>query len=479
MRDIVMLLFLQTIIFLSLITYAEESKNIEELREVNGIKKLQSDDLKSQEASTQLEPITLRLIGKERLSIDLPTAIRIASSSNLDIAEAKAQVIEASGNSNAAFGGLIPSLSLFFGYGYTDGDVQGTFGEVRDATFETFNPGLIATYFLNPGEAIFNLIAAHRIVDVTRADESAITQDVLLSVVENYYDLLEAQGMVNVAEKAVSDAMTLVKIAEILEKQGIGPGADVVRAKTQLASKKQVLIRAQQEFRENSANLALTLKLDSSVTLFPGDNQLTQIHYVDRASKLDELIDSALKKHPEILSANIQQEAADAEVSGAWLGAFGPEVLLEAEVGGIGDQFGDIGGREIYQAVVGISLTASSYGEIKATRAKFRRAQIVTERVREGLSAEVVKAYDEVLSADEEITPARMELESAEESLRLSQVRFKRGLGLAVEVIQAGDALANARLNYIRSIIGYNKAQVRLLNAIGEIRVENLVGVRQ
>ena len=70
MRDIVMLLFLQTIIFLSLITYAEESKNIEELREVNGIKKLQSDDLKSQEASTQLEPITLRLIGKERLSID-------------------------------------------------------------------------------------------------------------------------------------------------------------------------------------------------------------------------------------------------------------------------------------------------------------------------------------------------------------------------------------------------------------------------
>src|SRR5579884_1377392 len=67
----------------------------------------------SQEASAPLEPIELRLIGKKRLPIDLPTALRLATASNLEIAEAKAQVLEAKGNSDAADGGLIPGVSLF------------------------------------------------------------------------------------------------------------------------------------------------------------------------------------------------------------------------------------------------------------------------------------------------------------------------------------------------------------------------------
>jgi outer membrane protein TolC len=429
----------------------------------------------NQEVSAPLEPVALRLIGIESLPINLATAVRIASSDNLDIAEARAQVLEAKGESSAAFGAIIPVVSLFFGYGRTDGRVQGSFGELRDVTFDTLNPGIMASYILNPGESIYNSIAAHRNVDALKSDESAITQDVLLAVVEGYYELVEAQGNVNVSEKTVSDAKNLVKIAEVLEKQGIGPGADVVRAKTDLANKKQRLITAQGGFRAASADLALILKLDSSVTLFPSDRQIRQIRLVDNLSKLDDLINDTLRKHPEIRSANKQVAVADAEVSGVWLGAFGPEVLLEAQIGGIGDRFGNIGEREIYQGVIGVSISASSYGEIKASRARLRRAEIRKEEQRERLRADVVKTHDEVLSAQEKIIPAREELESAEESLKLSQVRFRRGLGLAVEVIQAEDALANARLSYIRSIIDYNKAQVRLLNAIGEVTVEKLL----
>ncbi|MGB7290810.1 MAG: TolC family protein [Thermodesulfobacteriota bacterium] len=437
--------------------------------------KTESEYSINQEVSAPLESVELRLIAKDSLPIDLLTAIRIASSDNLDIAEARAQVLEAKGNSNAAFGGLIPVVSLFFGYGRTDGRVQGSFGELRDVTFDTLNPGIITSYILNPGESIYNAIAAHRNVDAVISDESAITQDVLLAVVEGYFDLVEAQGNVNVSEKAVSDAQNLVKIAEVLEKQGIGPGADVVRAKTDLASKEQSLINAQEGFREASADLALILKLDSSVTLFPSDTQIKQIRFVENLRMLDDLINGTLKEHPEIRSANKQADAAGAEVSGAWLGAFGPEVLLAAEIGGIGDRFGNIGERGIYQGVIGLTISASSYGEIKASRASLRRAEIRKAQERERLRAGVVKTHDQVLSAGEKIIPAREEQELAEESLKLSQVRFKRGLGLAVEVIQAEDAVAVARLNYIRSIINYNKAQVRLLNAIGEITVEKLV----
>ena len=430
----------------------------------------------SQEASAPLEPVELRLIGKERLPIDLPTALRLATANNLEIAEARAQVLEAKGNSNAAEGRLIPGVSLFFRYGRTDGTVQGSFGDLMDVTFNTLNPGVVASYFLNPGEAIFNALAAHRTVDATRANESVVTQDVLLRVAEEYYDLVEAQAKVKVAEKAVSDSKTLLQIAEVLEKQGIGPGVDVVRAQAKLAGDEQALIQTQNEFREASINLALTLKLDSSVTLFPRDKEIRQTTLVDPQIRLDELVDIAFEKHPELRRASQEIKAADAEESGAWLSALGPEVLLEAQVSGIGGDFGNIGEREIYQALVGVSISASSYGEIKAARARVRRAQVLEEEMREQIRAGVVKAYDDVLSAEEKITPARREVEAAEESLKLSQVRFKRGLGLAIEVIQAEDALANARLNYIKTIVDYNKAQARLLNELGEISIESVVG---
>jgi len=430
----------------------------------------------SQEASAPLEPVELRLIGKEQLPIDLQTALRLATANNLEIAEARAQVLEAKGNSSVAKGLLIPGVSLFFSLGRTDGRVQGSFGELRDVTFNTVNPGVVASYFLNPGEVIFNALAAHRIVDATRANESAVTQDVLLKVAEEYYDLVEAQAKVKVAEKSVSESKTLLKIAEVLEKQGIGPGADVVRAQAKLAGDEQALIQTQNEFREASINLALTLKLDSSVTLFPQDKEIKQINFLDPKIGLDELINTALEKHPELHRASQEIKAADAEVSGAWLSALGPKVLLEAQVSGIGTEFSNIGESEVYQALVGVSISASSYGQIKAARARVQRAQVLEEKTREQIKASVVKAYEDVLSTKEEINPTRREVEAAEESLKLSQVRFKRGLGLAIEVIQAEDALANALLNYIKTIVDYNKAQARLLNELGEISIESMVG---
>jgi len=163
-------------------------------------------------------------------------------------------------------------------------------------------------------------------------------------------------------------------------------------------------------------------------------------------------------------------------VSGAWLSALGPKVLLEAQVSGIGTEFSNIGESEVYQALVGVSISASSYGQIKAARARVQRAQVLEEKTREQIKASVVKAYEDVLSTKEEINPTRREVEAAEESLKLSQVRFKRGLGLAIEVIQAEDALANALLNYIKTIVDYNKAQARLLNELGEISIESMVG---
>lgn len=470
-------------LFIIVMNIASLSHNFNSVAEVLGSDKDAIDEKPMSEgmeewgnSSMILESLDIRVLGENRLPIDLLSAFRLASAGNLEIAEAKAQVLEAKGNMNAAMGQLLPVISLFFGYGRTDGRVQGSFGELRDVDFNTVNPGVIAGYLINPGETLFNNLASRRIVDSSKARESVVTQDILLRVFEQYYNLVEAQAGVRVSQESVENSASLLRVAEALEKEGLGPGADVVRARAKLEEDKQALIDSQNEFRRASADLAFTLKLDPSITLIPEDRKLSLITIVDPEIDLSELMNMAVSRHPGIRRASENVKAAGAESSAVWMNAVGPDLILQAEIGGIGDEFDNIQHSENYQALVGFTITASSYGDIKATRARLQRAVIREEKERERIKTTVVKAYDDVFSAKEKITPAKTEVDAAEDSLRLSQVRFKRGIGLAVEVIQAEDALSEARLNYIRAIVGYNKSQARLANAIGDISLDTLSG---
>ncbi len=426
--------------------------------------------------SIALEPLEIRMLGENKQPVDLLTVLRLASAGNLEIAEAKTQILEAEGNKMAAIGQLLPFISLFFGYGHTEGRVQGSFGDFMDVDFNTINPGVIAGYFINPGETLFNNLASQRIVDSSRAKEAVITQDILLRVFEQYYNLLEAQAKVKVSEDSVSSSASLLRVAEALEKEGLGPGADVVRARTKLEEDKQTLIESQNEFRRASADLAFTLVLNPSITLIPNDEKLTLITIIDPRIDLSKLMSIAILQNPGIRVASETVKASDAERSAVWLNALGPDLILQAELGGIGDEFDNIQHNENYQALLGFTLTGSSYGDIKAARARAQRAIILEEKEKERIKTTVVKAYDDVLSAKEMITPAKAAVNSAEDTLRLSQVRFKNGIGLAIEVIQAEDALSEARLNYIRAIVDYNKSQARLANAIGDISLDTITG---
>jgi outer membrane protein TolC len=61
----------------------------------------------------------------------------------------------------------------------------------------------------------------------------------------------------------------------------------------------------------------------------------------------------------------------------------------------------------------------------------------------------------------------------ATESLALNLTNIRRGAGLPgatrpIEVLQPIQALAQARTDYLNAVLAYNRAQVRLLRAIGQ-----------
>ena len=71
---------------------------------------------------------------------------------------------------------------------------------------------------------------------------------------------------------------------------------------------------------------------------------------------------------------------------------------------------------------------------------------------------------------------AKEGLASARANLNISMARFRAGTAIALEVFDAQDTLAQARLNLARSIVAFNTAQLSLLAATGAISREAVLG---
>ena len=65
------------------------------------------------------------------------------------------------------------------------------------------------------------------------------------------------------------------------------------------------------------------------------------------------------------------------------------------------------------------------------------------------------------------IDVAKEAITAAEESYRRNLERIRNVQGLPIEVLQSIQALDQARREYLRSVVEYNKAQFRLHRALG------------
>ncbi|MFI5398766.1 MAG: TolC family protein [Candidatus Binatia bacterium] len=188
---------------------------------------------------------------------------------------------------------------------------------------------------------------------------------------------------------------------------------------------------------------------------------------------LAELIAHALAQRPEVHESDFRIRAAWNTRSGVLAKALGPTVYGAFEESGIGRSF-DVGNRQIYGGFVGWTFTPSSIGDLQVASARLEQTHLQRTQIEQAVKADVVQAHTSMLTAKARVGAAQGGLVAAEESLSLSQDRFKNGAGLELEVIEAQGALTAARTALVDAIVDYDAAQVELLRAIGDVSVPTL-----
>jgi len=471
-------------------------------------------------ATMPLDASQIKPMFTELLPIDLPTVVRVARAQNTDIMQARLNVTAAEGGYESAVGAAFPAIVPTALFEHVEGSVRATEGNIISGVgFATFQPALAIDWIRNPGRVIFDIVAAKKHLAASEHLEQSVIQTTIRDASIQYYSLLLVQTRVAAAHRGVEEATELLRVNRLRLQTGTGVQADVLRAEARLAERQQDLVRALKDFYDASVALAVTLHLDSSMTLVPSPTTLERTQLVREDLSIEETLGIAVAFRPELEGLRNLVDAAIAEGKKTWWTGFGPTLSLGYQYGGItghannvvpaegipgnlivnpasangsfssnpfanglikegilrgskrldgrDDQTYSFSDQQRATAAAGWRLSLSTLGDLKTAKAREQESMVRYERVLDEVRAEAVTATQAARTYDQLIEFARQQVTSAEEALRLSQANLQVGTMTTLDVLQAQDAATQARLRFAEAVVRYNQAQVRLLAALG------------
>ena len=193
-------------------------------------------------------------------------------------------------------------------------------------------------------------------------------------------------------------------------------------------------------------------------------------------SDLDSLIGIALSRRPELSEQSQRIEALCLEVRKAEVEPWIPLVAMTTSAGTFGGSNSSAidarGSRSDVDLQALWELDSLGVGvQANRQRASSRLAQSRTQLadLRDEISAQVVRAYEDVVNYRSQIDSANSALSLAETSYQRNLARIRADEGLPIELLQAINARATSLSQRTTAVAAYNRAQLRLLYATGQL----------
>ncbi len=439
-------------------------------------------------------PVKNQAVGKKpTLLLDLEAALHLATGNNLQIAFANEKIREAYARQDAAKTLWLPSISAGLSYNKHEGTLQASDGQVIEVSRSSLQtgagtfavgagtpmvPGLAMKFHLK--EALFEPHIAGQATAAQQQAATAVTNKTLLEVAVAYLEFLDAVQEEAIAKETSENAKQLAKLTTAFAKAGQGPQADADRAETELVIRQTALIRAKERADVAAARLVEILHLPHDTQLLPKEPTVVPLHLTTWQEHPHQLVATALTNRPELAESRHQVTKAilrlRQENTSPWL----PSLLIGASYGGFGGSQGN--GLDPYNDR--FDLDAGLYWEVRnlgfgeqASR-RTARSRLEQSRIREvqqmdRVARQVVQAMVKVKARQRRIEITQKGIRSAKGALKRDLKRIRQGQGLPLEAIESIRALDQARREYLRAVIDYNKAQFELQWAVGWLPQES------
>src|SRR6266581_8563702 len=241
----------------------------------------------------------------ESLTIDLPTALRLAGARNIDIQLAREKLAEAYAAEKSAMERFFPWIAPGVTYRRHDNLIQNTEGLIEEVHKQSYAPGGVVVAQTEIGDAIFRSLEAHQLAKAARHGLDAQQQETILAAARGYFDLAAAHEALGVAREALRASSDYTAETARAVDAGIAFKGDALRVKVQQQRDQIGLRRAEENARLASATLVELLHLDPTVELMPRDASVVPLSIISTKEPVGDLVGQALAVRPET-----QQSAA-------------------------------------------------------------------------------------------------------------------------------------------------------------------------
>jgi outer membrane protein len=282
-----------------------------------------------------------------------------------------------------------------------------------------------------------NLLSSSEFAAKAEDQNAAATRaDILLAVDQAFYNSLDTQALVRVAEETVQARQTLVDKVQALTTAKLKSELDLSFSKVELARAKLLLLEARNNFQAALAGLSAVLgyPTEQNFQLVEGTTPLPP-----PALDLQPLIQQALKQRPEIQALQFEVESAQ-KFGNAEHDLWRPTVNALGVVGEAPVRDDHIPN---WYGAVGVNVNIPIFnGFLYNARAKAADLQTEVNRqklidLQNSISRDVRISWQDTNRAYERLSVTRQLREQADLALDLAQARYNLGLGSIVEFTQA------------------------------------------
>ncbi len=413
------------------------------------------------------------------LELDLDETIQRALLTNPDIKIAESQRKEAKADYSAAKSarGISISLSHSTGRnGYADNRLNPIYDNAGNLIGTSYNKSIgnshsnsiTASLPLFTGGELQGQIgqAKANYRSMLSAEEQAYNE-MKETATTGYFNMLNAGNMKALRQESVDRLQAHLDNVVAQYNVGIVARADVLRSEVELANAKQDYITASNEYDVAEATLNniigtplnTTLKLKDSLQYVPYDNDMAYcLAYSEQ-------------HRPELKQAEYGVDAAEAALVVARSGHM-PKIYANAS-----DNWGGNGsnwpGDDDENWSVGVTASINvfdsgvTWSKIHAAQEALVQAKESQRQIKDNVELEVRTDYLSMREAEKRITTAQVAVASAEEDYHIAVVRYQAGVGTNIDVMDAQEALTQAKTNYYQALYNYNTSKAALNTSMG------------
>jgi len=288
---------------------------------------------------------------------------------------------------------------------------------------------------------------------------------VVLAVGFTYLQAMADEARLETVKAQAETAQAIYSQAADRVKAGTSAEIDGLRAKVEMQTRKQQLIRANNDLAIQKLTLARVIGLAAGQKIELTDKTLDQPF---QSPTVDEALLRAYASRSDYQAAMAAVRAAEFSRKAAFAGYF-PSLLFNADYG-IGGQHPSTA-TQVFDVRGTLSIPifqgGSVHGDVLQADAKLMQSRERLASLRVQIDTDVRTALLNLQASADEVEVARSNIELAEATLTQSQDRFKAGVTDTVEVVQSQQTVASSHEQFISSLYDYNSAKISLARAMG------------